>query len=424
MAMLSQNPKAVDLKLLTEQLFLVIESCKAAMNAVRAYALRSVLTTLGIVIGVAAVVTVVAIMHGLGTSIASQLDDFGSDTITLTAITSIDDELLGKVNTLHHEDFLYLKDRVPEVEHMTATASFSSKVQYGRKSSQTLLYATDSSYKNVVNIYPKSGRLPTYADDERRRRVALVGASLIEKLNLPTSPIGEFVKVSGDWFLIVGVAESRGEIFGLDQDNFIIAPFNTMLALNGESAAQDVEIMFRPSVGIDAKKIQEKMRHLLRHRMSLEKNELDPFEFKTAEKIKAQFDDIARGVTIAAVSVVGVSLLVAGIGIMNIMLVSVTERTRDIGILKALGASPNFILLQFLLEATLTSVSGGLLGLLLGYFLANFLVLFIPNVDAVVVPVWAMQFTLGFTTIIGIGFGMLPALKASRLNPIDALRYE
>ncbi|MCD9027635.1 ABC transporter permease [Luteimonas sp. BDR2-5] len=405
----------------------VLEGSRAAFAAIRANALRSALTALGIIIGVAAVIAVVAIMQGLSRNIVAQLDDLGSDTVTLRAWTSTEQTLLGTGNRIDYNDFLALQGRVPGVLDMTAQMqaySFGSGVSHGRNTTQTQVIGTDSSYQNVVRVYPERGRFLTASDDERRRRVAVLGASVVDKLEIPGDPIGQFVRIGSEWFRVIGVAERRGSLFGMDQDNYVIAPFSTMRSLNGERVERNIEIMFRPAGTERLPAIQQQMGQILRARHRVAEGEPDPFEFVTAERIREQFDAIIRGVTLVAGGVVGISLIVGGIGIMNIMLVSVTERTREIGIVKALGATPRFILVQFLIEAVVLSLFGGLVGLLLGWGLAALLALFIPGMSGAAVPVWAMMLALGFTSLIGIVFGLAPAVKASRLHPIDALRYE
>jgi len=213
-------------------------------------------------------------------------------------------------------------------------------------------------------------------------------------------------------------------MFGFDQDNYIIAPFSTIRSLSGERAARNIDVMFRPAPGADAKQIQQQMRAVLRQHYKLAADEPDPFEFVSAERMIEQFNTITSTITLVAGGVVSISLLVGGIGVMNIMLVSVTERTREIGIVKALGATPQFILIQFLVEALVLSLFGGIIGLALGAGVASFIGLMMPAMPEALVPLWAVLLAIGFTTLIGVVFGLAPAIKASRLNPIDALRYE
>jgi len=403
------------------------QGTKAAMLAITAHGMRSALTTLGIIIGVGAVITVVAIMESLSATITDQLDDLGSDMVTLQAHTNPEQEMLGLSNKLSYDDFLVLKAKTNNVRDMTATMrafSLGTSVQYGRSNTQTQIIGTDSSYQRVINIYPELGRFLSESDDLRRRRVAFIGSTVAEKLNMPSNPTGEFINLSGDWFRVIGLAETRGKLFGFDQDNYIIAPFSTIRSLNGSQATDNIDIMFTPNKGANLDSVKAQMRQILRQKHKLSGDDVDHFKFVTAEKIKKQFGEITTAVTLVAGGVVGISLLVGGIGIMNIMLVSVTERTKEIGIAKALGATPQFILFQFLVEALILSLLGGIIGLALGYGLAAMVAMFMPGDGGVMVPMWAVAVSFGFTTAIGVIFGLAPAIKASKLNPVDALRYE
>lgn len=404
----------------------LLEGSRAAFLSIRAHGLRSFLTTLGIIIGVASVITVVAIMNGLSSNIRGQLDDLGSDMVTIRAYTTPDQELLGFRNKLSDSDFRLLQAKLGQVEQisrMMPAFSLGLSVSYGRNSTQTQLLGADSAYQNVVRIYPQLGRFLNVQDDLKRRRVAFIGHSLIQKLQLPANPVGQYISLSGDWFRIIGVAEKRGSLFGFDQDNYIITPFSTATAINGPDNLQ-VEISYRPKPDADAAQIERQVRSLLRAKAGLSAGDPDHFELVSAEKTKAQFDKVLDSVTWVAAGVVGISLLVGGIGVMNIMLVSVTERTKEIGIVKALGATPQFILLQFLVEAIVLSLFGGLIGLILGYGFAALMSLLVPGMPAALVPLWSVMLAIGFTSCIGIVFGLAPAIKASRLNPIDALRFE
>jgi len=403
-----------------------IEGSKAALQSIFAHAMRSALTTLGI-IGVSAVITVVAVMSGLSANISKQLDDLGSDMVTIKAYTSPNQEMLGFFNRMSFDDFLALKGKIKNIEDITVRIppfSLGSNVQFGRNSTQTQIIGTDSSYQNVISIYPELGRFLSASDDLRRRRVVFIGSSLIKKLKMPSNPVGEFIKLSGDWFRVIGVAETRGSLFGFDQDNYIITPFSTIRSLNGNQVTDNVEVLFRPKANAKLSDIITQMRQILRQRHKLSDDDAERFEFVTAEKTKEQFNSITTSVTLVASGIVGISLLVGGIGIMNIMLVSVTERTKEIGIAKALGATPQFILMQFLMEALVLSLFGGIIGLILGYGFASLISVFIPGSNGIIVPLWAIWLSFGFTTTIGVVFGLAPAIKAAKLHPVDALRYE
>jgi putative ABC transport system permease protein len=406
---------------------LFAETSTAAIRSIYSHRLRSGLTTLGISVGVAAVIAIVAILEGLSADIKGELSDLGSEMVTLKPFTNTNDAMLGVTNKLTYSDYMLLKGKVTGVRDMTISItpfSLNRKITAGQFNTVTQIIGTESSYQNVVNVYPQAGRFISQSDDERRRRVVFIGVSVAKKLQIQDDPVGKFVNLGGDWFKVIGVAESRGTLFGFDQDNYVVTPFSTVKSLFGKHATSNIEIKFNPKVGSDLKAVQAKMRQLLRHRYKLVEGDPDNFEFVSAEKTKAQFNSIISSITIVAGCVVGVSLLVGGIGIMNIMLVSVTERTREIGIQKALGATPKYILMQFMNEAVLLSLLGGLVGIVLGYGVAMFASLLMPSFGEVFVPYWAILLSFGFTTVIGIVFGLAPALKASALNPIDALRFE
>lgn len=405
----------------------IMEGTKAAFSAIKANAMRSALTCLGIIIGVAAVVTVVAVMQGFTKQINDQLADMSPDVTTIKPYTSIELEMVGKNAKLTYDDFLALKSRIKEAETLTAlmfTWRFSGGAEYGNKSHSSRVIGTEQDYQKAYRTYPELGRFIRAEDDDKRRRVAFIGPSIIEKLNLPENPVGEYIKLGGEWFRIIGVAEKQGSLFGFDQDDYINIPISTMSALEGGSTQTNVQIMFRLNEGTNEEQVLAKITRVLRQLHKLKEKDENDFEFETAEKSRAQIDKFTSSATAITAGIVGISLLVGGIGVMNIMLVSVTERTRVIGTLKALGATPGFIMLQFLVEAVVLSLFGGLIGLIIGYGAAGLISFLVPSMPDAYIPAWAVILSFGFTSMIGIIFGLAPAIKAARLNPIDALRYE
>lgn len=405
---------------------LVWQAQKSAWLSIRGHGFRSLLTMLGIIIGVAAVVGVIAMMNGLSSGIRNQLDDLGSDMTTIRPVTSAEQQMLGQQHKLTEADVQLIRAKVSAIAELTVSMpaySFGLTASYGRKSAQTQLIGADSSYQRVIRMYPAQGRFITRNDDEKRRRVVVIGPSLIKKLGLKPNPVGDFILLSGDWFRIIGVGETRGSLFGIDQDNYLITPFSTVKAMNGPDALQ-LEIAYALKAGADEHAVQQQIRQLLRQRAQLAADAPEHLEFITAEKTREQFGKVLNSVTTVAAGVVGVSLLVGGIGVMNIMWVSVTERTREIGIVKALGATPAFIMSQFLFEAMALSLMGGTVGLLLGFGVSWLLATMMSLGDVELLPWWAGVLALGFTSMIGILFGLAPALKAARLEPVDALRYE
>ncbi len=218
--------------------------------------------------------------------------------------------------------------------------------------------------------------------------------------------------------------EERGELFGFSQDNFVLLPYGTAKRIMGASRDLDIQIQLLVDDMNRQDEVKERIRRVLRQEHGLKPGEPDDFRVQTAEQLTESFNTVINMVTAVSAGIVGISLLVGGIGIMNIMLVSVTERTREIGILKALGATRQDILLQFLIEALALTMIGGLLGVAIGYGLGALVAALLPGFPAAHVPLWAVGLSFGFCAAVGIIFGIVPAAKAAQLDPIDALRYE
>jgi putative ABC transport system permease protein len=286
-----------------------------------------------------------------------------------------------------------------------------------------MIVGTASTYQKLNTVYPADGRFFNRSDDNSRRRVAVLGPSVISKIDIKGDPIGQHIGVSGEWFKIIGVAEKRGKLFGFDQDDFILLPFSTTRALLGGAEEPNITISLQVDESSQLEQVKQHIKNLLRRSHKLSKDAADDFEIATADQMLDTFDAIVGSTTLVLGGIVGISLLVGGIGIMNIMLVSVTERTREIGIQKALGATRFDILLQFLIEAVFLCLLGGLIGLLLG-FGAGSLISNLTGLPSATVPGWAIFLSFGFSAGIGLIFGIIPAAKAANLDPIDALRYE
>lgn len=373
-------------------------------------------------------IAVVSLVEGLRESISAEFQGLGTNSLSVRSFTPLKKRLQGQAARLTPEDLQLLQDRADGISSITpvlfSSTNTGGEVRYRGQSTFTQVQGTTYSYQDVGNNYPALGRFLSATDNQKRRRVCVIGAKTAEDLELPSNPVGEFIEVGGDWVKIIGLMESRGEMFGFSQDDYVLLPYQTMRSLNGAQSQPDIAIQLAVTNVDDIPEVSERIRVLLRRSHRLSSSAADDFVVKSSEQIAATFDQIITTVTLVVSGIVGISLLVGGIGIMNIMLVSVTERTREIGICKALGAKRHHILMQFLIEALALSLLGGLIGLLLGYGLAVLIATLVPNFPAVSVPWWGVALALGFSGVIGVLFGILPASKAADLNPIDALRYE
>ena len=409
-------------------MYLLLESLRSAMASIRAHGFRSFLTALGIIIGVASVIAVVSIVQGLSYTVNAQFQGLGSNSITIRSFTPFEQQMQGRLAKLTEDDLRAIRHRVDGISHVTPLlfnpTAPSMNVGYRAKSTFTRVFGVGSSYMDVNQIFPQEGRFFTRSDNERRRLVCLAGEDVIENLEIEGDPIGEFIRIGDEWCKLVGIMEARGELLGFSQDDYVLLPFDTMQRLLGTSQEFDIQIQLLVDDLERMEEITARIRRVLRQQHDLRPGQADDFRVQTAEQLTSSFNAILNTITAVAGGIVGISLLVGGIGIMNIMLVSVTERTREIGILKALGARRVDILLQFLIEAVVLCLLGGVIGIALGYGVGALVAMMLPGFPAAHVPLWAILLSVGFSAGVGILFGILPAAKASQLDPIEALRYE
>ena len=404
---------------------LFLESVRSALASIRAHRLRSFLTSLGIIIGVASVITVISLIQGLSKSVSEQFMGLGGNGLTVRPHNEFKDVMRGKVNFLRFEDVEQLRLRVDEIRDLSPVFNPGfSEVRFTGMSATAQVFATATSYQDVNQRYARLGRFISNSDNAGARRVAVIGEKLIEDLHLPTNPVGQFIRYANEWFKIVGVMEKRGEIFGMSQDSYLIIPFKTGQSIIGNNTRPQltITVAIRDLTQLDA--TRSRIRTVMRQAHRLKPDERDDFEIESADQVAKTFDKLSSTVTLVMGGVVSIDLLVGGIGIMNIMLVSVKERTREIGICKAIGARSRDILLQFLIEAVTLSLLGGLIGLVIGYGLGIAIAGMIPDFPPAVVPWWAVALSVLFSGSVGVVFGVVPASQAARLDPIDALRYE
>ncbi|HVA56000.1 MAG TPA: ABC transporter permease [Gammaproteobacteria bacterium] len=401
---------------------------RSALQAIRANILRSFLTTLGIIIGVMAVIAVVSLIQGFSRSITKTFMTIGSNGLTIYSYETNEDYFYGKVVKVTPDDLLAIQHQVIGISNITPVLPLanngSSSIQYRNQTTYTSVYGTTSAYAKNSDNYPSTGRFIVPSDDLAHRRVAVIGQTVITNLDMPENPIGQYIEISNEWFKVVGVLKKLGTILGQDQDDQIYIPYGTAHSLLGASIVPDIQINLDVDNIKDLGSVQGRITQILRRNHHLKPGQDNDFKVQSSSQFADSINQILNSITVVLAGVVGISLLVGGIGIMNIMLVSVTERTREIGICKSLGARRSDILLQFLIEAVTLSLIGGIIGLLLGYGIGILVAHLVPQFLGAHVPWWAIVLSFGFSAGVGIIFGIAPAAKAASLNPIDALRYE
>ena len=407
-------------------LYALQECIRSALGSIRAHGLRSFLTMLGIIIGVSSVICVISLQQGLTQSVMNQLQGLGGNTLNVHADTSLQDRMRGKISHLSQSDVDQIRYRIDGIGNITPVVQprFSAGIRNGENSTVAQVLATTSYFQVVRQTFPRYGRFITESDDTTRRRVVVLAEKAREDLKLPENPVGQFIQIGNEWFKVVGLMEPRGEMFGMSQDNYMVIPYQTGLSLSGVATQPDISLLLTVDdiEALDA--VTERIDALMRRLHKIGKDQPDDFKVESSQSAAEMITNISGTITLVVAAVVGISLIVGGVGIMNIMLVSVTERTREIGIAKALGAPRQYILMQFLIEAMVLAVIGGLIGIAFGFLLGYAAAGAIPNFPPPSVPWWAIIGATGFSALVGVLFGILPASKAANLAPIDALRHE
>jgi putative ABC transport system permease protein len=423
----SQNGAPIDDINWLQAVFYAMQEClRSAIGSIRAHGMRSFLTMLGVIIGVASVICIVSLLQGLTRSVMNEFQGFGGNALQIHSHTSQEHRLIGKWNKLKPADLELVKHRIGGISNVTPMAGLNlpGGVRYADNTASAQVIATTSWFQFANQSYPRLGRFVTESDNDSRRRVVVLGEKARTDLKLPENPLGTFIQVGGQWFKVVGLMEARGEMFGQSMDNYVVIPFETGRALSGPNGEQDMSIMLTVDNFDAVDDVTSRITALLRRAHNIGPRDPDDFKVMTSQSLTETIQRVSGTITLVISAVVGISLLVGGVGIMNIMLVSVTERTREIGIAKALGAPRSFILMQFLIEAMVLAVLGGIIGIGVGWLLGVLAAKIIPHFPPPAVPWWAVVGATGFSALVGMLFGILPARRAANLAPIDALRHE
>ncbi|MFQ5499758.1 MAG: ABC transporter permease [Candidatus Zixiibacteriota bacterium] len=399
---------------------------RIALDAIRANKLRSGLTLLGIIIGVTSVMTIISALEGMSDSIEDDLARLGPATFIVQRIGIVtSDEMWWekiKRKPISQQAVGLIDEGCDLCEKQTPRVFNRVRIKYGNQAMRRVLVSgATSEYINIVDLEVAEGRFHSAEDDQSKRQVAFIGHGIMEAFFLGVDPIGKELKVGPRRYTVIGVAKEMGSTFGESRDNFLIIPYSTHLKQFG-APRRGIAIMVKAAeVGL-LQDAMDQVRMILRAQRHVPYNTPDDFDLLTADAILNVLNQITRIFRMGLVGISSISVVVGGIVVMNIMMVAVTERTREIGIRKSLGAKQKHILLQFLFESLTLTLSGGIIGIVAGFLIARAL---IGMMDITISPsMLAIVAGLSISTGIGLFFGIFPAMKAARLDPIKALSYE
>lgn len=402
------------------------ELLKVSVRALFANKLRSALTMLGIIIGVSAVIVMVAIGNGASESVTARVQGLGSNLLIISPGQSNSGGVRGgsgSARTLTIQDIPKVEAAGTAVKAVAPVVTSNAQIVYGSGNTSTRVTGTTSTYAEIRNVQVAEGRFLTTEDERKSVRVVVVGPTVAESLlgNSNDSIIGKNIKINNIPFKVVGVTVSQGSSGSSNNDDVVYIPVTT--AQSRFTGSKYVSQIYVEAASADLMtQAQDQVTLALQSAHKLSPDKANDFTVTNQTEIMDTMQSISQSMTLLLAGIAAISLLVGGIGVMNIMLVSVTERTREIGIRKAIGASDKDILLQFLIEAVVLSLIGGVIGILLGWGGSLIVTKLFQTASSVSIPSVIMAFA--FSALIGIVFGVVPAKKAAAMDPIEALRYE
>jgi putative ABC transport system permease protein len=400
---------------------LALETLRTAWRALGSNKLRTALTTLGMIIGVAAVVSMLAIGEGARASVEGQIRSLGANLLTVRPGAPMRGPVkMGRVETLTLDDAKAIA-RLPDVAAVAPESSESAQVEYLSNNMTSSIVGTTPDYLGVRSFELALGSSFTDYDMQGRRRVALIGSNVAETLFGEAQAVGQRMQIRGMAFTVVGVLAEKGDSGFSSPDDQVLVPITTFQgSLFGTDHLSSLSVQVASEEAMDG--VQASIEQLLRIRHRLGAGAADDFNVRSQSEMLETMGEVTGTFTALLGGVAAVSLLVGGIGIMNIMLVSVRERTREIGVRIAVGAQRRDVLMQFLIEAVIVSLAGGVAGLVIGWVGAN--VISLIGGWETVVPLYAVALALVTSLVIGVVFGVGPARRAARLDPVEALRHE
>lgn len=405
-----------------------LEALKLAVSSILGHKLRSFLTLLGVIFGVATVIVVVSLIEGFNAYVDEKIANIGTNAFSVSKYSIEDFASVEALNAARRrnkdvtmEDAAALQARGGSIRDVGGKEDVTGDVKFG----PTTLYrvhisATTPNIAEIERIDAAEGRYFTGSEEESRRNVTFIGADVADKLFPTASPLGQTIRIDGRPFEIIGVGTAKGSVFGQPQDMYVAMPLSTFLASYGSRRSINLSVTSTNPASYDD--AVEEARVVMRTRRKLGLNEKDNFGIITPSAINELRDKIFGTIQVAAIGITSISLVVGGIVIMNIMLVSVTERTKEIGIRKSIGARRSDILKQFLAESTLLSLLGGSIGITIAFAIAKLVAILTPV--PTVLPFFAVTAALAVSASVGLISGVYPAWRAAGLDPIEALRAE
>lgn len=401
---------------------------KMAINSLKVNKLRSALTSLGIIIGVSAVIIMLAIGTGASKKVQENMESMGSNLLTIRSSSAKTGGVslgIGTKPSLTLKDAAAIQKTIIGVDSVAPVSNESKQTMYGNQNWQTTVYGTTPSYLYIKNYEIEDGRGFSFEDVKNSAKVAILGSTVAKELFGDVSPINKIIRIGNVPFKILGTLKTKGSSGPFDQDDLIFIPITTaQKKLFGIAFPGTVRMIVVKGQDADTlNDVEKSIEELLIQRHNIGKNQINDFEIRNSAEFQEKMKSTVKTFAVLLASIASVSLLVGGIGIMNIMLVSVTERTKEIGIRMAIGAKASDIRWQFLIESFMLSIIGGLIGVLTGILGAKSIEFFSDGMN-VSISLFSIILSLGFSGLVGVIFGYYPAHKASLLNPIDALRYE